>query len=481
MAVIKQPQSRPLKLGQQSNPGRYPALGSARLVNCFAERAGKGSKVEWPLLASIGLTLTHTFSSGGCRGLFAVSDDIAIAVYGTDIIELDRFGTWTAVGGIPGTGPCFFARNRSSPVEAAIVSGGVERVYANGAVVDLNDADLPASIGCDAISGYILFFIADGRFFWSAINDATNIAALDFAEATGRPDGLVRGIFLEKNLWLFGTESTEIWGLTESAEAPFAPLAGAFVEQGAVAPAAVTKVRTPAGVRLCWVAQDRTVRVSSSYTGERISNHAVDRALGNLTAGELALVEAFSYSSDGHIFLVINAPTFTWEFNFTTQLWNEGASYGSTRRTWAYSMEFGGIQYVGDATRPRLYKLDPDANDENGDPLVCKIVTPPDHDFPNDVEYNALYIDAIPGTGITGGAGAASDPAIAVRWSWDVGRTFGNVRLLKTGAAGKYRKRVTTTRLGTSGEDGGVFEIQWSAAVARAITEASVDSNVVRA
>lgn len=46
---------RPLALGVQSNPGRHPAAGSARLINAYAEDAGQEGVIQWPVWCVEGL------------------------------------------------------------------------------------------------------------------------------------------------------------------------------------------------------------------------------------------------------------------------------------------------------------------------------------------------------------------------------------------------------------------------------------------
>lgn len=474
---------RPLRLAQRSNPGRDPALGAPRLVNCYTEAQGEDGKAAWPIVAVPGLRRWLELSAQGCRGLHVVDDQIALAVYGADIIEIQRDGTWRVAGGIAGTGLVTFGQNRRpAGTEVAIVDGANRRIYdaVAGTVALVTDSDLPIeTIGCDALSAYVLYFIEDGRMFWSAINDAGSIAALDYIDAESSNDGLVRGIVHEGNVWLFGPRSTEVWGLTQDADAPFARLPGATIGQGCLAAASVVRVQHPDGAKLAWVAADKTVRVSDGYRGLRISDHAIERAIGALA--DPSAIDALSYTLDGHVFLAISSPAWTWVWNATTKLWHEEASYGLKRRRCKHAMSFGGRLLVGDYASARLNELSNSVHDEDGEPLVCDIVTPPDHAFPNDVEYSAIYIDTTPGTGLVDGAPEQMDPSLALRWSFDGGRTFGKWRLLKTGRVGQHRKRVATHALGTSREDGAVFHIQWSPAVARAISGAAVEAQGVAA
>ena len=119
--------------------------------------------------------------------------------------------------------------------------------------------------------------------------------------------------------------------------------------------------------------------------------------------------------------------------------------------------------------------------DDDLDPLVCEVYTPQDHAYPNEIEYNTLYIDALAGSGLNVEAADQADPKIAVRWSFSNGNTWGPWRLLPTGKVGEYKKQVATYQLGTSNQNGAVFHLQWSPAVAKAIIGAAVDGSIVRA
>lgn len=478
---------RTLRLAQRSNPGRYRAIGTPRLINCYVERQGPDGKSEWPILASPGLDrwMKVTEEAGAiCRGLFKVTEDRALGVYGQSIYEIQKSGIASLVGGIGGTDPCFFARNRNPlGIEVAIVCRNNKRVYqyATSSVVDISDPDLPDNVvGCDTIASYILFFLDDGRVFYSDLNSALSIAALSYVEAEARPDGLAGGIVHEGVAWFYGDESTEIWGLTDNADAPLARIQNASLEQGCLAGASITKVQVPGGTRLAWVANDKTVRMSNGYTGERISDHAVERAISALPDPET--IQAFSYSLDGHVFVVFNSSRWTWVYNATTSLWHEEMSYGSTRRKWAFHMDFAGKPLIGSSVDGELYEASHDSYLDGGQPLVCEIVTPQDSAYPNDIEYNALYIDSLPGSGVNDpNSPAIFSPEIRVRWSFDNANTWGPWRQLATGKVGEHRKRVVTHQLGTSFEDGAVFHLLWSSGVARAITGAAVDSQTVQA
>jgi hypothetical protein len=472
---------RPLTLGLRSAPGFDKALGSATLMNCFAEQMGGDAKSEWPILAVPGLQTWLTFSAGACRGLFKVNDTYALAVFGIEIIEIQRSGAWRSVGGIAGDDVVTFGANQKpAGAEVAVVSPSGKRMYTvGGAAVEITDSDLPDCIGCDALASYVLYFVADGRVFYSDLNNAASISALSFFTAESRADGLVRGIVVNGQLWLFGRYSAEIWTLSDDADRPFIRLPGAAVEQGCLASASVVKVQTPGATRLAWVANDRTVRLSNGYNGDRISDHSVERDIAR--AADASVIEGHSYTIDGHCFIRFSCHEWTWVFNTTTTLWHQEQTYGTTRRRTSHAIDFNGKTYCGDVERPRLMEIGSAYHDDDGTQLVARIVTPPDHAYPNEIEYNALYVDTIPGTGLNVSAPELSDPQISVRWSWDGGENFGPRLYRSTGKVGEKRKRVTINRLGTSSEDGMVLELEWASSVVRGISSAAVDAVTVRA
>lgn len=473
--MLKQIKPTPLKLPVQSSPGRYGHDDQGRLINVEAlpvdgqAKSGNHHHVV-PALKSY----ADLIGSGGVRGLYAVSNALALAASGTSINAIDTFGGVTRVGGILGSGTVYFARNRLSPEpQVAIASEGQRLFYQSGAVYPITDPGLRPAIGCDFISAYILFFHADGKFSWTAINDVTSINSLDYAEAEGRPDGLVRGFVWKNEIWLFGEATIEVWQLTADFDAPFQRAPGAFVELGCIAAASVCAV----GQRLAWVASDRTVRVSEGYQGIKISHEAVDRAIQNLA--DPSVIEGHSYTINGHTYLRLSSPSWTWVYNIGTQRWHEERSYGLDRRIAAHYMLFNGRHLVGDYASARLLEIDPLGDDDVGSPLVARIVTGPQASYPNDIEFNALFLDTLPGTGKNVATPEIANPSIGVRISRNGGKAWSSQRQIATGAIGQYNKRVVSHRWGTSTEDGYMWEFEWSPAVRRAILAASLEAVAV--
>ena len=463
----------PLELPTSSNPGRYGADGAARLINCYPESRGKEGKISFPLYAADGLKLFSTLTDGAeTRGMLALDTELLV-VSARLLFSVDQSGTATAKGGIPGDGPVYMARNAAGQV--AITADGNKFVYEGGVLSDITDSDLPPAETCDYIDGYILYSIRDGRFFYSAIGNAKSISALDFAEAEGSPDSLVRVYVSNRNIWLIGSETTEIWQDTGNATSPFQRSPGAFFEFGCASAASVVTL----GDSVALVTDDLEV-VLASTTGQRlrISNHAVERDIHALS--DKTTIEGFSYHLRGHEFYVLSSASWTWVYDALTGAWHERESYQITRWRASYYARFAGKHIVGSNTGGTLYEIDPDTYDEAGDHLIMRVMVPL-HAWPHPIRLNRLHVDTIPGQGLNSADAHDSDPQVALKTSKDGGITFGNERSAPTGKLGERTKAAKFNRLGVSKEDGFVLDLSMSSATIRGITGLSGDLNALSA
>lgn len=472
---------RPLTLPFESNPGRFGQDGDPRLINVFVEKRGDKDRAGKDLVAhyaSPGLVEWASVSGGGaCRGLFTVDASRMIAVSGQRVLSYDAFGVGTDLGGIMGSRGVFFARNLKSPnPQIVLVGDSQSKVIEGGALADITDPDLQPANSCDFLNAYVLFGHRSGRFSWSAINNATSIAALDFAVAEGKPDGLVRLKVFGNQVWLLGDETVEIWVLTDDANAPFRRLEGTYIDIGCIAPHSVCQV----GQRLSWVANDYTVRLAAGYETEIISSHAVASAIEELA--DPTTIEASSVTIRGHQFLRLNSPEWTWVYDLTPGYgtWTEEKSVGMDRRRAAYGARFAGKNICGDAVSSKLWSFDANVGVDGSSQLICRIVTAPQHVFPGEVEWNAIHIDGIAGSGLnTPDDPVTLEPKILYRDSDDGGASWSNEIELDIGRQGQRGTRAYATQLGTAPEEGRMIDLVWDAAANKAITGAAVDAVAV--
>ncbi|MCF1193583.1 packaged DNA stabilization protein gp10, partial [Mangrovimonas sp. AS39] len=87
------------------------------------------------------------------------------------------------IGGVTGDGPARFA---ASSTQLVVVSGGLAYVYDGATFTQISDPDLPLVSDVTTLAGRFIFTQQNSDvFYWSAVNDATDIDGLAFATAEG--------------------------------------------------------------------------------------------------------------------------------------------------------------------------------------------------------------------------------------------------------------------------------------------------------
>jgi hypothetical protein len=238
------------------------------------------------------------------------------------------------------------------------------------AFAQITDPDFPGAVTVGYINGYFVFNEPNSQRVWiTTLLDGTSIDPLDFASAEGSPDGLVSLIVDHREIWLFGTNSVEVWYDAGSSPFPLVPVQGAFNEVGCIAAFSVAKLDNG----LFWLGADARgkgiVYRANGYAAERISTHAVEWQIQQY--GNLSDAIAYTYQQDGHSFYVLIFPSanVTWVFDVATALWHERAAFinGSfTRHRSNCQMAFSNEIVVGDHELGNIYAFDLDVFSDDG-------------------------------------------------------------------------------------------------------------------
>lgn len=466
----------PLELGRRSNRSRHDQEGGSRLINCMVEDLGEEGKIPFPIYATEGLRSFATITgANACRGLYTRTDGTMLAVMGRAVYSVDDQGTATLIGGLPSDGAVFFAENRKTPGrQTLLVSGGLSYVAVGTTLTQISDTDLLPAHSCGFIDGYALFGHEDGRFSWSALDEATDISALDFATAEGSPDGLRRLLTRRREVWLMGHRTTEIFAPTGNADSAFERLPGAYIERGCMAGASAVSTDD----LMVWVADDGTVRAAQGYEGIRISTHQIERDIDD-EPSKSSMV-AWTFSSRGHTYYVLSGTAFTHVIDLATKLPHERQSHRLARWRAQWHAKAGEKLIVGDYASDKLYELAHDAYDEAGTPLVMTVEAPILHKYPERLKLNEIAFDVVAGQGTNSTDPHVGQPEIMLALSTNGGKTWAPTRRREVGRIGEFGKRVRFHRNGTSNEDGFKFRVSASAAVVRGISGASVDIEALR-
>lgn len=461
----------PVSLGLKSQPARYKQGGSAVIINGYAEQVGDEAKSPWHVYPSDGLQgyVVLAEADGGVRASIEV-DGVLYVVAGTRVYSVTAAQNVTLIGSmnIPTTGLVKMRRNRRASPDIAIVCGGLMYNILAGALTQVTDADLLAPIDMDFVDGYFGIVTANNKWQIGAIDDATAWDALDFARADADPDDTVAISSMQSQFVIFGTETTEFYRNTGNADFAFERVTVADV--GCIAAGSVQRLEQS----INFVANDRTVRMFVGYAAQRISTHAVERDIENLT--DRSVITSATWVKDGHTFYSITAPgSWTWVYDSVTSLWHKRQSYEAA--SWLVSTveSFDGKLIAGSATAGTLYEMSAAYTDESGDPLVMTIETPPVHAFPYRMQHHALFIDLERGAGTGQGDTQDVAPALMLSWSDDGGETWSTERQLAIGEQGQRMTRVRTHRLGIARENGRSYRLSISAKVRRGVYGMSLD------
>jgi hypothetical protein len=447
---------------------KTPILGSAyvarsvnaadnRMVNLFPEVVPEGGKEPAFLQRAPGLEFLQTVGTGPIRGLWAhqTNGEDFFVVSGGEMYKLTGTAdTPQFIGNISGTGPVSIADNGTQLFIAANPDGFIYN-EATGVFQQITDPDFPGAVTVSYLDGYFVFNEPNSQKIWvTQLLEGTSVDPLDFASAEGSPDGVVAVLTDHRELWVFGTDTTEVWYNAGLTDFPLVRIQGAFNEIGCAAPASVAKMDN----QIYWLGQDARgqgiVYRAAGYIGQRISTHAIEWQMQEYSNMEDAT--GYTYQQDGHSFYVLNFPSAntTWVFDVATGAWHERAGFenGQFTRHRANNMcNFDGNIIVGDFENGNIYKFDLEVYADNGQPqkwLRSWRALPTGANNLTRTIQHAMQLDCETGVGLNTGQG--SDPQVMLRFSDDGGHTWSNEHWKSMGGIGTYGTRTIWRRLGAT-------------------------------
>jgi hypothetical protein len=444
---------------------KTPILGSAyvarsvnaadnRLINLFPEAIPEGGKEAGFLNRAPGLKFQQTIGTGPIRALWShqTRGSDFFVVSGNQFFKvLSLTGTPVLLGTVTGTGPVFIADNGIQLFLACNPDAFIYDELLN-TFYQITDIDFPGARTVGFLDGYFIFSEPDSQKFWITQIYGTDIDPLDFASAEGAPD-LIEGLIVDhREVWLFGTNSVEVWYNSGNTIFPIERIQGAFNEIGCASAASIAKMDNG----LFWLGTDARgqgiVYRANGYTGTRISTHAIEYAIAQYDTITDAV--AYTYQQEGHSFYVLTFPTAnaTWVYDVATQAWHERASFANGafgRHRSNCQCNFDGNTIIGDFENGNIYTFDLDIYADNGDVqkwLRSWRALPPGQNDLKRTAHHSLQLDAESGVGLVVGQG--NDPQVMLRWSDDGGHTWSNEHWKSMGALGQYGYRTIWRRLG---------------------------------
>ena len=455
------------------------SFGIQRSINFYPLIAEvQNTKSVSALRACAGLEEFATIGGGSIRNGIASTAGRAFFVSGQDFYEVFTDGTSTNHGSLnTQTGRVSIAENA---LQVIVVDGTDGWIFtkATDNWAQIVDADFPTCSVVTYQDGYFIVVEDDTQNFWiSGINDGTSWGSLDFTAVESSPDNLTSVISDNGNLWLLGNRSVEVYQNTGAAAFPFERIAGAIIQTGCAGKFTVQKFDNT----IAWLGVDEqgsgVVWLANGYSAQRISTQAIEKIIN--TADDFTDSFAWVYHEQGHIFycLQIRGLETTLVYDGATQQWHERMykdPVTNTRQLHRGSCHvfFAQKNLVGDRESGKIYDLDLEHYDDDGDEMIRERISPHLQNEKRLLSFASFELDTEVGVGLNAGQG--SDPQIMLQYSDDGGRTWSSELWTSLGKIGEYNNRVVWRQLGQARDR--VFKVRVSDPVFVQINEAFVNA-----
>lgn len=423
-----------------ANTSEQDISGNELLVNVYP-RASTGGKYPFNLINTPGLAFFCELPTFPVLALHQ-NGRRAFAVTPSKMYEIYKNGTFKELGDVSLFGRVSIEDNGTQVV---MVDGRNGYFYdsTTDKVSEITASGFYPASTVTYQDGYFLFDRkGTGQFFISELLDVA-FDPLDFATAEGQPDPLVAILSDHREVFMFGSETIEVWYNSGASDFPFERNQGAFIEKGCGARYTVAKQNNT----VYFVGSDLMVYQMSGYTPVRISTHIVEESLKNVSLEDAF---AYTYQDEGHLFYVLTIPErdLTWCYDISTGAWHVRQSYQFGRHQSNNAIFFDSKTLVGDFQNGRIYQMARNHYSDDGEPVVREFVLPTLNNGREFLTVDSFELDMTSGVGTLIGQG--ENPQARLEFSKDGGKTWSNSKFANIGRMGEYLTRVKWNRLGVS-------------------------------
>jgi len=445
-----------LQFGAGSYDNTENGFPVVKLENWFAEVAPERTDANIKLLPTPGLSSFATGLSGPVDAMFQRDGHQSgkiIAEAGGVAYAIDAGGVAVGLGAIGVD--AFGARFDASDAQVVVSSNGVAS-YLDIAGTQFIPINTPATgpiIDLCHINNLIVYIEGgSGRFWWSDPLKAQTVSATSFATAESEPDHLLACRERLGDLWLFGSQTIELWSNTGVVTSQFVPRPGGVIERGIIGRRALAS----ADFGIFIVGEDGLVYRIDGLSPTRISTNAIEREISKLTDASKSGIRLESYSQNGHVFIQLSLPSFgVYLYDISTGSWHKRTTYQRNMYSAVSYIRAFGRLFAGDRYSGRINELKDDFFTENGLPVVRLATT----GFPVDDGRPAIRSMALD-IAAYGRATGNIEPVAELRWSDDF-ETFSNSITRKLGFIGTTRRAVFGPQ-GRARMPGRVYELRIS-------------------
>ena len=468
-----------------STPGLTASQSAGgRLVNCYPETTAATAGKPYVYWRVAGLGVFGTAPSGAYRGGIQVGGTF-YGLFGSTVYS------WTSAGGagtaltgtVTGTADCAFAANQNTPPDIAIVSPGVGAFIISGGGTAIS-AYPGVTVGSP---NWVMFFLSffvftygSGLTYTSDPN-ATNINALNFANAQSKADALYRAISLGNGQYLLaGAYTMEVWGAGSGVNLtgyPFNYISTIY--RGIPGPMAIAGDEDGWGKGIFFVGDDNKVSTLTTYTPTPISVPDLDDLIE--AEPDKTKINVGVYVSGGHGMVVVQGPAWCWEYDTTLQTWHERQSYLKPYWRGHRPILVFGMWLCGDHDSSNLCQISSNFRNELGNPLAMRIETGPLGAFPQMLRVNGIELYMTKGqSSAIGHDPDETNAQVGVSISRDGGKTWSNPRLLYLGRQGISNLRARSAIWGQCDVQGVRWRFDESAGLAFGFMGADMQTDALQ-
>jgi hypothetical protein len=319
-----------------------------RSRNIYPHIIGGGTPPSNPVMYRIpGLALFVALTGGITRGCFEINGR-AFAAAGDKIYEVASTGVATLLGTVDSDDdPVTWASNGTAGGQVMFTSGGTGYILnlAAATITAITAAGFPQGNAkmCGFVDGYfVVLNSVTGAFQISALDNGLVWDALDIGEVSTHSDKVVALITNDRQIWLFGGQTTSIWYNNGDDLFPFAPI-NLVLQQGIEAPYSAAR----ADNTVFWVGKNehgaRVLYRGQQGTPLRVSTHAIE----HIWTSYETLSDAVAYVEqwEGHVFYHLYIPSaedapdndnaVSWVYDVATKQWHERALWSTTTGEWS--------------------------------------------------------------------------------------------------------------------------------------------------
>lgn len=463
-------------------------------VNLFPELLEAANpKAGLGLIGTPGYALFADLGQGPVRGLWA-EDGRMFAVGGDDLFEIYAGGTFTNRGAVTmAQTPVVLVGNGQQGHQLLVISNGRGFIFdlVTNTLVQITDPSFPSAVHqAGFVDGYFVVLVAGtGKFQLSSLFNGVEWDGLDAAVRSTASDNLLSLVTDHREVWLFGSESMEIWVDSGDAGFPLQPYQGTVMDVGLVG------VHTPAQLRaenaIAFLGKDDggpgVFVVGQGYTPTRVSTHAINRALQGYST--LTNARGYAYQEDGHTYYVLHCPAgeTAWVYDHTESqkarqpLWHERRRWNSAQgifeapTPWCHVYAFG-KHLVGSREDGKIYEQSLTTYTEAG-ATIRRVRRAPYLNTEHRQQFHHRFeLVAETGVGLVG-TGAGSDPQVTLESSDDGAETFFRHGNQSLGKLGEHDLQTEWYRLGSTPTDR-VYQVVIAEPVAVRLVDAYVDVTV---